>query len=260
MSIVVNGRDTWLGQIWADGMVEAVYSGDVMVWPDVSGEDGGIMIEAPPYGSLDYLYWLHAVDATETGPVSDLCYLKFTVDGVDYYVNNAPNGKQVVELDGNVLKLTKRQKEALSGKLTDSIQLEAEVPERGEQWRTFRPINSTSSRFSSVWYLPMLPGTRFHMSMYKGQKREWAYTQIFEATSLPSGEVIALNSSVTATSKGRYDFHNYTRVIGENELVLTDSATKLTYNAYGASGVRKGVTPIWPKFSRVFNLDIISIF
>lgn len=260
MSIAVNGKETWLGQIWAGGAVDAVYTGDTQVWPDVSGEDGGIMIDTPLAGTWDYLYWLHAVDASETLPATETCYLKFTVEGVDYYLNSAPNGEQVVYLDGSVIKLTKKQKQALAGKLTDTLTLEAVVPVRDKQWKKFQLQNSTTTRFKSTWYLPLLPDTCFVMSVYKGQKREWAYTDIFSVESLRSKTVIELNSNVVAGSKGRYNFENRSRKIQEEEIVLTDSTCTLTYNGYGATGCRDGVTPVWPAFEKTFNINIISIF
>lgn len=254
--IAIEGRENILGSVWADGEIEAIYAGDVLIWPDVSGQ-GGIMIEPPARGTMEYLYWVHAVDAAVNDAGS---YLKFTIGGVDYYINKAPNGAQLVLLEGNVLKLSKEQSEALAGKLGRELQVYAEVKERKNEWRKFTDNNDVDNRFSYVWYLPLLPGSKFAVSCSKGRKNEWAYVRFYAIESLGSGMEIDIDSTQAATSSGRYTFEFTSREVRADEVVLTDSACRFDFNTYGSAGCNQGVTPVWPAFDYIFSVNIISIF
>lgn len=260
MSIAVQGREDVLSQIWADGDVEAVYLGDEQVWPRTEGFEGYIMIAPPKLGELQYLFWLHAVDNSQITEATEENYLKFTVDSVDYYINSAPNGKQKVVMEGNTLKLTKAQQEALKGKIKDKIVMKCKLPSRTPHWRLFSYNNDIENRFQSYFYLPLLPYTQIEISAIKVQKSETAYVEFYKVTSLPSGKEIDVRTGFAVGGSGRYSFTRNTRNLTLEELTLTDTRCAVEFNTYGATGCDKGVSPKYPAFDQHIEVDVISIF
>lgn len=260
MSIAVQGREDVLSQIWADGDVEAVYLGDEQVWPRLDGYEGYVMISPPATGTLKYLYWLHAVDNSRVTEATEENYLMFTVDGVDYYINSAPNGKQKVVMEGNTLKLTKAQQEALKGKIRDKLIMKCKLPFRTPYWRTFPNNNDVNNRFRSNFYLPLLPYTQIEISAVKGLKSETAYVDFYKVVSLPSGKELDVRSGYAAGGSGRYAFKYNTRNLTLEELELTDTRCVVEYNTYGSAGCDKGVSPRYPAFDQHIEVDVISIF
>lgn len=260
MSIAVQGREDVLSQIWADGDVEAVYLGDEQVWPRTEGYEGYVMISTPEPGTLKYLYWLHAVDNSRITEATEENYLMFTIDGVDYYINSAPNGKQKVVMEGNILKLTKAQKEALKGKIRDKLVMKCKLPFRTPYWRVIQNENDSTKRFTAYFYLPLLPYTNIEISASKGQKNESAYIDFYTVTSLPSGKELDVRAGYAASGGGRYDFSYNTRNLTLEELDLSDSSCVVEYNTYGCTGNNKGISPKYPAFDQHIEVDVISIF
>lgn len=259
MSIYLQGKEAELvGIVCGDDAIVEVWTDDGMVWPDITGAAGGVVIEPPASSSDDWPYWQHALSAVETGNVGNTCHLRFTVDGVDYYVNRAPRGKQRVVLEGNVIKLNSSQQAALAGKLGEYVEVQAVVPTRYGWWRQFPYSNSTANRFSVSWNMPLLPRTRFELSGRKGQKREWAYVNFIESVSLPSGYITKYNGYNQITGKGRYIFTVYSPEV--QEVVNNDNACELIFNTYGSTYCANGVRPIWPGFKKVFQLQVIAEF
>ncbi len=260
MSIAVQGREDVLSQIWADGDVEAVYLGDEQVWPRTEGYEGYVMISPPEVGTLQYLYWLHAVDNSRVTEATEANYLMFTVDGVDYYVNSAPNGKQKVTMEGNILKLTKAQQEALKGKIKDKLTMKCKLPSRTPYWRVLPDKNDREHRENAYFYLPLIPYTNIEVDAAKGLKNETAYVDFYKITSYPSGVEIDIRQSYAVGGSGRYDFVRNSRNIPLEELVLTDTRFSVEYNTYGATGMNKGISPKYPAFDQHIEVDVISIF
>lgn len=259
MSIYLQGKEAELVGIEQDNAaIIEVWTEDGMVWPDITGAAGGVVIEPPASSSDDWPYWQHALSAAETRNVGNTCHLRFTVDGVDYYINRAPRGKQRVVLEGNVIKLNSGQQAALAGKLGEYVEVQAVVPTRYGGWRQFPYSNNTSSRTSRSWNLPFLPQTYFELSGSKGQKREWAYVQFVEAVSLPSGHITKYNVDKAITGKGRYAFTEYSPKV--QDIVNNDNACELIFNTYGSTYCNNGVRPVWPGFKKVFQLRVIAEF
>lgn len=260
MSIAVQGREDVLSQIWADGDVEAVYLGDEQVWPRTEGYEGYVMISPPATGTLKYLYWLHAVDNSRVTEATEENYLMFTVDGVDYYINSAPNGKQKVVMEGNILKLTKAQQEALKGKIRDKLVMKCKLSMRTPSWHLFSNKNDIENKEHSYFYLPLIPFTQIEISAVKGLKSETAYVDFFKIISLPSGTELDVRAKHAAGSSGRYPFTCSTRNITLEEMVLTDTRFVVEFNVYGATGCDKGISPKYAPFDQHIEVDVISIF
>lgn len=261
MSIYIRGKQAELVAVYADDSpVIEIWAGDSLVWPDVTDCAGGIIIEQPAQDSADYRYWLHALSAIEDGDIGLTLYLKFEVDGVDYYINRAPRGKQRVVLEGNIIKLNARQQAALAGKVGQTVSVKAAIPERLAEWRKFPDYNSTENVHKSRWSLPLLEDSCFRLSAYKGQKREWAYNQIFHATTFPSNTEFEIGFNEGITSKGRYPYELTTAKLADIEPVNGDYITEVSYNLYGAARCDKGITIVYPAFERTFELNVVSTF
>lgn len=260
MSIAIHGREELLTQVWADGDVEAIYLGDEQVWPSTNDWGGNVMIGPPEAGTFKHMFWLHAVDNSMITEASEENYLKFTIDGVDYYINSAPNGEQVVKLEGNILKLTRQQKEALTGKLMGTIRVWCKVPQRAPYWRPFKPTSGADEKLTAYFYLPMIPYSHFLLSGRKGRKEEPARVKFYKMVSLPSGKEIDMTAEYAATGSGRYEIEYRTRNVAENEVVYGDTRSVVEFNAYGSAEPNKGIAAVYGPFNMYFDVTIVSIF
>lgn len=260
MSIYLQGRKAELVSVVAgyEPVIE-VWSGDSMVWPDITDSAGGIIIEPPPSTSEDYRYWLHALDAIETLTVGNNCYLKFEVDGVEYYINKAPRGAQRVVLEGNIIKLNKQQQAAMAGKVGETIIAKAKVPAREAGWRTIPNYNNPAYETLITWSLPLIEGTYFRISAYKGQKREHAYNQVHYVTSLPSNTRYNIGYTYVAGARGRYFYTLDTGAV-EGEFITSDYAIKVSCNLYGAAYSDRGITVVYPGFEKEFELTVVAVY
>lgn len=264
--ISVGGKANNLMAIWGGDLTpyDEVYVGDVRVWPDVTG-DGAFLIKRPDFGTLDFLYWLHAVDATDDADARRRgAYMRFRVGGRMYYINRGPNGAEVVKLEGDVVNLSNRQMEQMLPYLGDSVDVECYVPQRqGDSlYGTQRNDWHEDVFEKKEWYLPLLPDSKIKLLAHKGARKEWAYANNINIKGLPSGHMYLSQASNTATGKGRY--HWGTEWIISN-VVLTDNAMDGTLNLYGCADytdltqTKQGLFPVYPAFSRTFRLDIVSV-
>ena len=264
--ISVGGKANNLMAIWGGDLTpyDEVYVGDVRVWPDVTG-DGAFVIRRPEFGTLDFLYWLHAVDATEDADARKRgAYMRFKVNGKMYYINRGPSGSEVVKLDGDVVNLTKRQMEQMLPYLGDTVDVHSYVPQRqGESLYGTRINQFAENIFErKEWYLPLLPDTRIKLVAHKGAKKEYAYANNINIKGLPSGHMYLRQAAYSATGKGRYHWGTEWNI---SNVVLTDNAMEGTLNLYGSADytdlttTKQGLFPVYPAFSRTFRLDIVSV-
>lgn len=259
MSIYIQGKDAdMVGILQGDEDVIEVWQGDDLIWPDITGSSGYIMIEPPKRDNTDYAYWQHALSDIEDGSINNAQYLKFVVDGEEYYINRAPRGKQKVILEGNMIKLDARQQKALAGKIGEYLPVKAKIPSRYSAWRKFTNYDSTAQVYKARWTETLLPDSHFEISAYKGQKREWAYAQMIKAVSYPSNKEISLNHSWSIQQQGRYNFSRSSRSLTISDIVNTDNSVELHYNVYGSTGCRQGVAIWFPAFEKEFQLKVIA--
>ena len=252
--IAIDGDPNKLHSIWSgDERYDEVYAGDDRIWPDFTG-GSGFVVQLPDADSLEYLYWLHAVDASET----DIPAMWFEANGKRYYLNCAPNGKTMVRLDGDTVQLSSKQYEEIMPYLQDGVEIYVNVPERLSS--SLYPVykNDPSYSESKKWLLPLLPYTQIVARAHKGQKREWAYLNNINVSGLPSGKRYLTNTNYNDTGKGRHDFEGVWVISDVNP---NDRLWEGSLNAYGAAGfitgAKQGLFAKYPAFSRTFKLNII---
>ena len=259
MSIYLQGKEADLvGMYLDDDDIVEVWQGDDKIWPDETGMSGYLMIEPPSRDSKDYAYWKHAISDIENGSSDNSKYIMFEVEGQQYYINNAPRGKQKLVLEGNMIKLNAAQQKAFAGKIGEYLTVKAKMPARYSVWRTFANYNSTTSVLNAKWTELLLPDSHFEISAYKGAKKEWAYVQMFKAISYPSGKEVDLNINWQIQQQGRYDFNRSSRSLTEEDIVTTDSSVEFQFNVYGSTGCRQGVAIWFPPFEKEIQLKVIA--
>ena len=254
--IAIDGDPNKLLSIWSgDERYDEVYAGDDRIWPDFTG-GAGFVVQLPDADSLEYLYWLHSVDAS----LSDIPAMWFEANGKRYYLNCAPNGKTMVRLDGDTVQLSSTQYEEVMPYLQDGIEIHAEVPER-QSASLYCQLNrgyEPEIYDSKKWLLPLLPYTQIVARAHKGQKKEWSYLNNINVSGLPSGNRYLINASYTATRNGRYDYEGVWVISDVNP---SDRLWEGSLNAYGAVGFEKGekqgLFAKYPAFSKIFKLNII---
>ena len=207
MSVYLSGRAS-NPMIWAEGDIDAVYVGGTKVWPDTSSMAGGIELEGlPKYGDEYWAAWSHTLRYQQM--VGNAACIKFTVAGVDYYINPSKDNVESVKLVGNILELTSEQKKALDGKISDTLEIEMNVPSNA-----FGYVRSNEERVAAMPYLILstLSGD-FELS-------EVVESGSFsvEVTGLPSGTVhwrgtVLIDSTDEVGQKGKWYF---TRKIFKN--------------------------------------------
>ena len=259
MSIYLQGKEANLAGVYqGDEDIIEIWQGDEKIWPDETGVSGYLLIEAPAKGNEDYAYWKHALSDVEDGEINNAKHLMFEVEGQQYYINQAPRGKQKVLLEGNMIKLNATQQKALAGKVGEYLTVKAKMPARYSAWRTFKEKNPADAVLKAKWAEILLPDSHFEISAFKGQKREWAYVQMHKAVSLPSGKEFVFNMSWQIQQQGRYDFTRNSDALLGKDIDYSDTSVELEYNAYGSAGCRQGVAIWFPAFEKEFQLKVIA--
>ena len=259
MSIYIKGKEAELVSVQADGeQVLEIWADDKMVWPDITGESGGILIEPP--AASEWRYWLHALDGVEKGDINHARYMKFEADGVDYYINRAPRGKQRVLLEGNIIKLTAAQQAALAGKVGATLEIKVEMPEREAEWRSFENANNPNVYQEIFWPLPVLSGSFVRINVWKGQKREYGYVNVSKVTSWPSQGSVDVGYSHILMTRGRYYATLESEPVQADGLSDRDGTMSVTFNTYGAADSGKGIIVVFPAFSKIFSVNVLAEF
>lgn len=251
--------------VFCDGEpVESIWLGE-QVWPTNTVANFGVRVALPTPGTLDYLYWLHAVDAVTNGKVNDSSlFLKTTLHDEDYYLIKSPNGCKRLHIDGDVLELTTGVSEQLGIHAGDVLEVKAHIPQRyGDRFRLTYEPTWDSSRRASRWVMPLLPGTAFNARWHKGQKREDSYCNLLSVLSLPSDKISNIYTRGILGGKGRYSGGITSRKLTQDEIDVNDRFFELSFVIYGnGAGMLdgQGVCPVWPAFERTFSLNVISVF
>lgn len=248
--IYLDGSNTSLIAVYSgDERFDELWVGDDRIWPDVTGS-GGFVIQLPAAGTLEYQYWLHAVDASEEGNAG---YMKFTVDGTDFYINSGPNGSEVVQLRGDIISLSRKQMELIGGQLGVTICIHAEIQDR----------SSKQYEGTALCFLPYLKDTQLKVVFGKGKKRRWAGRK-FTVSSRESGVVHYGGSCETSEHKRGTktrilpaNTHKWYNRVYNNTMQVGETMLQIETKAIG-SGTGGGVTLMWPAFRKDFELEVIS--
>lgn len=253
--IYLDGSSTSLVAVYSgDERYDELWVGDDKIWPDVEsgdvGSGGGFIIHIPDAGTLDYLYWLHAVDASEEGNAG---YMKFTVNGTDFYINSGPNGSEVVQLRGDTISLSRTQKELIWEYLGETICIHAEIQDR----------SSEQYEGTALCFLPYLKDTQLR-GVFSKFKKDTHAGRKFTVSSRESGVVHYGGYWETSVSdRGKKTFilpmhsKNWEKRVYNNTMQVGDTMLQIETECVG-SGRGGGVTLMWPAFRKDFELKVIS--
>lgn len=199
--------------------VVSLWLGSRRIWPDDSARSNALRFRVPEYGTLDWAYWMHAIDAvTKIGARSD-CYMRFKINGKYYYLIKSLDKSKPLVLDGGTAYYENGQTFPADG-LGTSVQVEVKVPRRcgsklWTEWHLGHPkdyqyyqnthteqydeyvteryemvpgVGISANHFVSRWkaLLPIIPNTWFYLSISKGS-REQNPRLMFDIKGLPSG-------------------------------------------------------------------------
>lgn len=266
MSIYIQGREYNLAGIHAgDEDVIEVYSGEEKVWPEA--EDGGGLInltDVPRPAHVEdgvvveadegYFHWLYMLDAIHKGETDSSCYLRFKVNGVYYYIGNAPRGEESVQIEGDTIKLTEVQKSAIEGRIGDKIVLEAKMVDRVLSWQDIKKGTGTYT-----WRYPIIEGTYFKLDFYATPPESWLYTfvSVNKVRVLPNDETVYISDTKQAPDEGRYTMSTtpLSAVGGQN---ITQEVETLNGGYIDSQG--KGIAMVCPAFEKTFELSYITDF
>lgn len=208
------------------------------IWPDDSERGNALRVQLPEYGTLEWAYWVHAVDAVRTLGASDSCYLRFHINGKYYYLIDSPDGSVPLALDGNMAYYETGESFPADG-IGASVPCEAKIPWRnltgstpfaqenvqsGKGWQYWMSIEQkkydkidsecTDSFFSSPWnnpalsqfrgLLPIIPNTRFQIALGKGGKEENVRGKLY-VYSMPGDKLLCSLSYFAVGGRGVRD-------------------------------------------------------
>lgn len=255
MKLVVNGITKRLisAQV-GDRQVVEIWMGNKKVWPDAEGVARRIEVELPEAGSIDWMYWVHVVDAiSASGDKSD--YMRFSAGGAYYYILRSQEGTEAYKLNGNVL--TCDLDAAPIDELGDYLEVECKISARKSP--TYK--NTAGETLS----LPFLKGTQLEVYWKNGRDAGWAGCK-FEVKGGENGVVHYGGTCRLAAGRkahrvvldGKKKSYWYNMVFngGEDtgERQLTVKAEK--YSSFTSS---PSVTLLFPSFTRKFKLKILSV-
>lgn len=289
-------RQMLMGQVNKQSVVE-LWKGGRRIWPDDSARSNAIRLQLPEYGTLEWAYWQHAIDAVSTLGASETCYLRLEFGGKYYYLIDSPDGSVPLKLEGGMAYYEAGQSFPTDG-LGDTVTAVALVPERiegypSDKWMYLMnmdggvyqekvedsdipgmPDGCGRDRYKG--FLPVIPNTVFHSVTSKGQKnsgvRSW-----YEVRNLPDESLVC--KELTTHAGGRGDFEerhaltektsgdspdgsdpwNYWFNNQNNTYHDGANGFTLTMMYHGGGACQFGLNIVWPHFSRRWNLPVINV-
>ena len=245
--IYLDGSSTSLIAVYSgDERFDELWVGNDKIWPDVTGA-AGFIISPPERGTLDYLYWLHAVDASDSKGNG---YMWFEANGSKFYLNEGPNGSQVLTLRGDVISLTREQGEMLAGFLDEYVDIYAEIKQR-------KGLDMASNEQDvgrvGTFTLPPLPGTEVYIRIGKGRRKYGAPMNMLYK-GMPSGSVVVQGSVDFGKGRGEREHTFPNTGMPDNG----DTMAFMEYKAWGFCHPYE-VCPLYPSFSKLFRLKIVNV-
>lgn len=256
MNVIVQGRQRrFIGGFLGDKPITEIWLGDKQIWPNMEGVARRIEVELPKRGSRDWQYWVHAVDATSSKSAPDN-YMRFSYEGLDFYIQSSPDGTPPYRLNNNVLTL-----ELYDGILIDQL---------GEYLEVDAKIAARDSLFyeyadEARCPFPFIKGTKAQVKWGKWKKKKAAGCT-FSVKGSPSGVVHFSGACYTsAHERGVYtrllpdNTHKWVNAVYSGDMVNDDVALTISTGRYSGYSDNPGVTMKWPSFTRRFKLKIISV-
>lgn len=240
--------------------------GEVQIYPDTATGVEALALNTEQFkegGSVEWCYWVHAMDAVRKEQ-SATCNVKLTVAGKTYSVGAGIDGLPRCDFDvaTGILRFPDGELPELQRVTPGTMaRIVATIPERNGN--TLKAKKNTEA--SMVYDLPMLKGTMFYYSYYKGEKKVSAGMRL-TVVGLPSEDEIYYG-------KGQKNGHKRTAQngkvppggTGDDETVWRshdewkkgDKQVKLTINPFNNSSPL--AYPIWPAFTRTWDVPVRGI-
>ena len=258
MNVIVQGRQRRFVEAYVgDKRVVEIWLGDKQIWPNAEGIARRIVVELPQPGTLDWQYWVHAVDATQEKSAPNN-YMRFTHEGMDFYIQSSPDGTPPYKLADNSLTLGQYDDGILIDQLGEYLEVEAKIAAR-DSYKYELVTNA-------ICGLPYLMNTKLYVNFQKGKKRDAAGCS-FRVVGESSG-VVHFGGSCYASTHDR-DWHPSTLPdyrgkywLDEqynNAMMVEDSRLLVTAEKYSDSTYSPSVILKWPAFTRKFKLKIITV-
>lgn len=274
------------------------WHGERRIWPDDSARSNALRIRLPERGTLDWAYWVHAVEAVRSMGAADDCYLRMKVGNKYYYLIDSPDGSVPLELDGGMAYF-EGDESFPTDELGLTVDVEAVVPTRygGRRWvegmiqsvadfefwqdeehsDKFVSADGTFAEYDYIWssrnaLLPILPDVLFISGTSKGRGEETPMLK-YVVSGIPSGEVYY--SMRANWHGGRGLKKNYWQLPVEpdggrvyevvnnlqNGYKSGDWGFSVGLGAASTGGESKdcGLCVVFANFSRKFVLDVVSV-
>lgn len=136
------------------------------VWPDDSARSNALRLQLPAEGTLEWAYWVHAVDAVRTLGAAEDCYLRLQLGGKYYYLIASPDGSVPLELEGGMAYLPDGQ-EFPTDALGAQVTAEACIPSRWSGGRTI------VWQYRNAPYHQMTEGSVYDTNASRDELPEW---------------------------------------------------------------------------------------
>ncbi|MBQ8517648.1 MAG: hypothetical protein IJ498_08735 [Akkermansia sp.] len=162
-----------------DRRVVAIYRDGVKIWPTLSDTVYSCVLDvAAVEGTLDWVYWLHALDAVSKLGASAECYMKMMAGGRDYMLGATFGNWYPAVYDGRATVIF-GDNGPLWEKLQpgDEVSVQLRVPAR-ECGGMAKVENATAEE---VVALPWLPGAGLGFTISKGRKKtnaNWEFSVV----------------------------------------------------------------------------------
>lgn len=256
MNIIYQGKQRrFVGASIGDTPAIEIWKGNKMIWPITDGIAHRIYVELPKRGTRDWQYWVHALDAVSTAAAPNN-YMRFTVQGVDYYINSSFDGTEPYILDSNALTV---QIDGVSADfLGATLDVNAVIKRREGTHEKFVTDKYEPLQHRDV-DMPLLDGTCVGMSVSDHSKKRSLYANAGPITSLPSGKVYGQMVNIGKTnSEAQFETPKewVKGVPGTDDSFGFDfQLSRAGYNL----PPYQWTYPIYPAFTYTFKLPIISV-
>ena len=248
MRLIVNGqRKRFISAMLGDKPITEIWLGDRKIWPDPTGVARRLVVELPKPGTLDWQYWVHAVDATKEVS-SQNNYMKFTVDGEDFFLNSTYRDMPPYKLEGDVISL-----DGYDGAYIDSLgthlEIEAVINQR---YVVLSGVSLDDEERTLESQLPLLNNSRLECQWWTWHSGKDSFFSE-KVTSLPSGTLVL--DSTARKSARRVTIYGLDRPLPQ--IPASDTGWNAVIKEEG-DGVIDWYRAFYPSFKKTFKLRIIS--
>lgn len=259
---VLNGKR--VAAIW-----KGTENGMIQIWPsgDVAHK---IRVALPQEGSIEWAYWVHALDALAKYDCTTNNYMRFgTSDGFYYYLQKSYDGSVPYIVNGSVLELELGEDGVPIDSLGTHISVQAKIRQR-EYENEYQVETGGTSPPDAIFDLPFISNTYLKCSIYKGRKKKGVGAEI-TIKSLPGGQELARWHWETHEHKRGWKGKPFVDMISDYNWAGAPKWQKGSAKMY-AGALQMGISQQYmmscslsrvafrfPSFSRTFKLKIISV-